>query len=240
VKVALLDALAERVVPVLILALGFLLLGLQVARANGMGAPERVALDFMLWWSWLFGCALAMWLGSRAIARPLADRSALWELTRAIQPGVWGLRRLAATALVALCAHGVLLGAGLALVGPPPGWFAFVCTTSTEVLLLVALAGGLGALFPPLPALGLTLALWTTGHLGGLWLEMMTQSGQSTLASAFLAAIPDLDLLDVHGSVVRGRVPPMAQVLGRVAWGLAWTCAAAAATVAVLNRRDLA
>ncbi|MCB9673709.1 MAG: hypothetical protein H6737_01255 [Alphaproteobacteria bacterium] len=239
-RLAVLDALHERVVPVVVVSLGFLLVGVPVARATGMGAPTRVVLDFALWWAWLSGCALAMWLGSRCIAGPLDDRTAMWELTGPVSPGLWGLRRLGGSAAVAVAAHGVVLCAALALGGLPAGSAAVAVLTTLEILLLVALAGGLGAVFRPLPALVATATLWLVGHVGGLFRDLLAEDGLGPLASAVLAAIPDLDLLDVHGAVVRGEVPPAGQVLLAAAWSLAWTCAAAAATVSVLNRRDLA
>ncbi|MEZ4317880.1 MAG: hypothetical protein R3F61_10260 [Myxococcota bacterium] len=238
-RLAVLDALHERVAPVVVLAVGFLCIGVPVARATGMSAPDRVVLDFVLWWSWLFGTLLAMWLGSRCIAGPLADRTALWELGGPVRPGVWGARRLGGAALVAGSAHLLVLAVGLGLAGPPPGALAFAGVSSLEVLVLTALSAALGTVFRPLPALALTAALWVAGHLAGMWLDLMTESDRAVFAGSLLAVIPDLDLLDVHGTVVRGGVPALPQLAAALGWALAWVGVAIGAMVTVLERRDL-
>lgn len=238
-RLALLDIAHERVLPVVALALGFGWAGITMADATGMGAPQRVALDFALWWSWLFGCGLAMWLGSRCIARPLADRTAVWMLAGPIGPGAWGLQRVTAAVLFALGAFAIVLLGFVPVIGLPAGLPAYTALTGLEIVLLTTLAGALGTLFRPLPSLALTAALWWVGHLAGMWADLMAESGASGLAGAVLAAVPDLDLLDVHGVVVAGAAPPATQVGWATVWSLAWICAAAAATVAVLNRRDL-
>ncbi len=240
-KLAVLDALHERVVPVVLVALGFLLLGLPLARATGMGAPTRIALDFGLWWSWLVGCLLAMWLGSRCIAGPLSDRTATFQLVRPVSPGVWGLERLGGALLVGLAAHTAVTVPSLWACGAAlaPG-LAFWWMTSLEIVVLVAMAAGFGTLFRPLPTLGFVGSLWFVGHLTGMWHALLVEQGQAGLASTVLAFLPDLDLLDVHGTVIRGRTPPLHQLVAATGWSLAWTVASAAATVALLQRRDLA
>jgi hypothetical protein len=240
-RLALLDALQERVLPVVVAALGFLAIGLPLARATGMGAPTRIALDFGLWWSWLVSSGLAIWLGSRCIAGPLADRTATFQLVRPISPGLWGLQRLAGAALVGLGAQTLVTGPSLWAAGAAmwPG-IAFWWTTGLEVVLLVGLAAGFGTLFRPLPTLGLVSGLWFAGHLAGMWRALLVEQGRETLATTVLALIPDLDLLDIHATVLAGRTPELAHLLLATGWSLAWTVAAAAATVAVLQRRDLA
>lgn len=240
-KLAVLDALHERVLPVVLVALGFLFVGLPLARSTGMGAPTRIALDFGLWWSWLVSSLLAMWLGSRCIARPLAERTATFQLVRPVSPGVWGLQRLAGALLVGLAAHTAVTVPSLWASGaaPVPG-LAFWWMTSLEVAVLVTLAGGFGTLFRPLPTLGFVGGLWFVGHLTGMWQALLVEQGQAGLANTVLAMLPDLDLLDVHAAVVRGHTPPARQLLLATGWGLAWTGASAAATVALLQRRDLA
>ncbi len=239
-RLALLDTLHERVLPSWVLALGFLLLGLPMARATGMGAPTRVALDFALWWVWLYGCATALWLGSRCIARPLDARTAAWELAGPVSVTQWALQRVGAAALVSMGGFCGLAAVGLGLAGLPAGWWAFGWLTVVEIVLLCALTAWLGSLFRPLPALALGTALWASGHLAGIWLDVMAQSGAGGPGAVFLALIPDLDLLDTHAAVVHGAPPSAGEVLAATGWGTAWICAAGAATVAVLQRRDLA
>lgn len=238
ITLALRDALAERMTALASLALLVLFLGLPLARGASMGASERAAVDLALWVAWMFGSATAMWLGTRCIAKPLADRSALWILTGPTSPGIWGLGRIGGALGVALAFHGLVACVALLAVGWPSGSLAFLFATSAEVVVLVSLAALLGTVFPPLPSLAAISALWTIGHLAGLWQQVVSGRNLDGPAALLLALLPDLDLLDVHGSVVSGVPIPGMRLLLAGLWASAWTAAALAGTVAVLNRRD--
>lgn len=222
-------------------ALALLAAGLPLVRATAMGAPSRATLDLTLWWTWLVACGLAMGVGSRVVSGALVDRTAVWRLTGPIAPGRWALERVAAASVVALCAHGSLFGGGLVLLGRvPDGAFAFLLVGQAEVLLLVALAALFGSVYRPIGALASVGGLWLVGHLAGAWSEALAADGLGGLAGGVVAFLPDLDLLDVHGAVVDGRPVGPGRVARALVWAAAWTLAALAGTVMVVERRDLA
>ncbi|MCB9668745.1 MAG: hypothetical protein H6736_06565 [Alphaproteobacteria bacterium] len=236
-RLAFLDALDERVLPLLAGAVGVLLAGQWFAGATSMGAPARGSLDFALWWAWLASGAMALVLGSRALALPLDDGSARFLLSGPLHPGRWGLERLAATAVVAVGFAGVLALAVSLFVAPVPpvAWSVFLVA---EVVMLVAFAGLTGVLLRPLPALALGGAVWWIGHLAGPWATVMTDAGYPGLARV-LPFLPDLDTLDAHAATLAGQPVPAARLGLGIAWALAWTAASAGATVSLLSARDL-
>lgn len=234
-RIAILDALDEHLGGLLVGGLVILYVGQGFARDTSMGAGDRGALDFALWWVWLASGLVALVLGSRATSVPLTTGSARFLLVGPLSPGRWALERLAGAALVAVGYATVLCTALLPLGMAHVGFTVFLLA---EVVLLVAAGGFAGTLLAPLPALLLAGALWWIGTLAAPWAAVMVDLGHPW-ARQVLPFLPDLDTLEAHQAAVRGRPLSTARIGRGVAWSSAWTTAVGAATVWLSSNRDL-
>ncbi len=240
------ESVRDRILYAL-LVFALLMLGASVVVASlSVGGQIKILKDLGLAACSAVGTVIAIFVGIGLVHKEIERRSIFFLMAKPVRRAEVVLGKFAGLALTLLVNVAVmtaaLLGLLRLLLGEwSPELLIAVALIFVELLVLTAIALFFSTFSTPTLSAIFTLALTVIGHLSQdlrAFAASFGGVGLRATVETLYHVLPNLAAFDVKAAVVRGALPPGAQVAGRALYGAAYVTALLAGAVLIFRRRD--
>jgi len=239
------EAIRDRI---LYLLLAFAILMIASSRILSLltvGSEEKIVKDIGLAAISLFGVATSIFVGVGLVFKEIEKRTVYTLVSKPIRRSQFILGKYLGLVMV-LAVNVAVMTAVFYLLLILKGWMDFTITRAillifVELLLVTAVAILFSSFSTPILSSLFTVTFYIIGHLtwGLLLLADKLQDGPGrVLCRFFYMVLPNLDRLNVKGTVVHGMEVPLDQVCFATVYGLSCTVIVLGLAVIVFRKRD--
>ena len=239
------EAIRDRILYLLLAFAIFMIGASRILSLLTVGSEEKIVKDMGLAAISLSGVATAIFVGVGLVFKEIEKRTVYTLVSKPIRRSQFILGKFLGLALV-LAVNVTIMTVVFYLLLLAKGWMDPAITRAiilifVELLLVTAIAILFSSFSTPILSSLFTVTLFVIGHLSwGLLLLADKLPGEAgrLVCKLLYQLLPNLELLNVRGSVVHGVAVPAAQVLTAAVYGLCYTAILLSLAALAFRKRD--
>ncbi len=239
------EAIRDRILYLLLVFAILLIAASRILSLLTVGAEEKIVKDIGLAAISLFGVATAIFVGVGLVFKEIEKRTCYTLISKPIHRSQFILGKYIGLVMV-LAVNVTIMTACFYLLLLAKGWMDAALTpavilTFIELLLVTAIAILFSSFSTPILSSLFTVTSYVIGHVS--WgLILLADRMPGTIGPACCRALywvlPNLERLNIRGSVVHGIATPAGEVMLAAAYGVSYTVIVLGLAVWVFRRRD--